>query len=713
MVRLLRSIVPVVVGAAAGAAGMWVFLGSGSGGAGAAPGESGFIASVARLASGRDIDSGRVAPSVTERLSAYRGAQARTDAGEIERLLAAAAAGPMSPARDLEVDALLARLSELAPATAVSAALNLGLDRPFVVDAFVLWAERNVAAALTGLGTLDSAGLRREVALALLEVAGNDAGGLERVAAALPASDRDGLTVDWLAQRAEYDPYGALREAMTLVDTTLQTDVLSAIAVAWTAQDPTGALAQADLLPGRSADAFRRAVYTEWARLDSATLINHIATLANPPDAISAAMPYLIASDPERALEALAAMPGGLGEAMRLSALSEIAARDPEAAKARLAAMPAGMDRDRLAQAIAQGLAQQDPEAALAWVENLEPPSPDAMRSVALAVAQKDLTQALDLLDRPTLAGDANLILSLATTIAARDPGQAENVANRLLAQDNLQARAALQNLISNWMQRDPERALDWVLASGTEVDPVMLRSAAQGVAQRDPIAAAAFVDRLPERHRPAWIVQVAGQYGRADPAGAAAWLDRYQGQDFHAAAYRDVLVNAAQTDPSLAASLLLQAGPDVQRGAAATVALALAQSEPRGAANWAQALRDPQASSQALAGAVGAWADNDISAARNWALALPSGEQRDQSLVVLLQRSARNGDFNDELLRAVSTDAERLRALQTSIPVLARTDPDRARELVEREINDANLRRQLESQIEQMRSLSSQISVF
>ncbi|NIR58526.1 MAG: hypothetical protein GWO02_02910, partial [Gammaproteobacteria bacterium] len=75
--------------------------------------------------------------SVAGTLAAYLEAAAETDVSGLASLLEEFAALPWSPARDVEIDALLTRLSDLEPAYAAAVSRELGLDAPFVADAYL------------------------------------------------------------------------------------------------------------------------------------------------------------------------------------------------------------------------------------------------------------------------------------------------------------------------------------------------------------------------------------------------------------------------------------------------------------------------------------------------------------------------------------------------------------------------------------------------
>ena len=699
---MFKGITLLVAGGILGAAALLLATSSSDDSQSAAGGAPSVLASVADALRGeRSSQLSSPVVSVSDQLSAFQAAADESDPASLRRSLESAAGAPPSLARDLEVDALLARLSELAPAQAARLALALQLESRFIADAYAYWAETDVDAALAGLAEIESRMVRRDVVLTLLDVFENDNRALERVAAALPESERNPILVEGLARRAEYDPFGALRETLALRNLALQRTALTEIASAWAGQDPLGAISQADLLPGDLRSGYLVSVVSEWARLDGAGFLSYLQGAVSPPQESVAGVRFLVASDPEGVLQAAEGILGTVGEMLRASALSALADLDPDAAMARAATWPPGPDRERMLQSIASALGRRDPAAAIAWAESLSPPSPNVLRSVMLAIAQTDPDRMLEFIDSSSPL-DSQLLLSMSLSQVARNPEQAETLAEKLISRNDLQSKNALRSLVSSWMGQDPERALDWVLAHGADVDGSVLGAAAQTLARRDPAAAAAYVDRLPAEHRVAWITSVAGAYGLYDSNGAIAWISQFQGQDLYDVAFRQIIVTKAQADPRAAAQLLAQASPDVQLGAALQVASRWAQQEPRAAASWAEELNDPRARSNATTSVVSVWAMNDPAAAARWTLTLQSGETRDQALSMLLTRSASAGQFDRNLLSSFSSDQQRQQALRGAIPMLARNDPEQARELLESEVTDRNLRVQIEEMIEQ-----------
>jgi hypothetical protein len=690
---LLKSVAWLAVGGIGGAVGA-ALLFDGQDENSAIAGATALVESITGRGPGRAGTSGD-AIGIAERLDAYRDAQQETDPEALTRALEGAAGRSWSPARDVEIDALLGRIVELAPDYGAALAVSLGLDQSFVAAAYVAWAETDPDAALAGLGGIANLALRRDVALALTDVFGDDARGIARIGAALSPSDRDFLEVAWVAGSATNDPFAAFREAMNLGEPALTRRALD--------QVPYSALSQAELLSPELARAFRARVFGEWARIDAQGYAAYLESQGTLPQEAVSGLSYLLASNPELVERIAGKVSGPLAQSVQSAALQARANSDPAGAKAAAEALPPGQQRDQAVQAVAVALARSDPEAAIEWVRGLSPPSTNAMNSLMLLLAQTDVVAALDLLEDPQFAANSQLVLVLATSAGLADPEQAPTMADRLLTRGDAQSQAALRNLVGNWMQRDPEAALEWMLEHGTAIDQAVLAGAAQTLGARNPAVAVAFVDRLPPEQRGVWVTQVASGYGRYDPQAAMSWVSQFQGQDFHEVATRQVISSAAATDPFTASQMLRQASPAVQLGAAQQVATALAQQDPLGAARWAQTLSDPRARATAEQSIVNTWYASQPAAARRFVLSMPAGTGRDPLLSTLAQRAASAGTFDLELVNGLSNDADRQRVAAIAVTAIARQDMAGARTLLRSEITDPALRAQVEAQINQM----------
>lgn len=696
---MFKAVALLITGSVIGAGAMFVVLQSNDFSS-AGRNQDSVMRRAADFSLGRDERPEFEEVAVSERLGVYQAVAAETDLAELQAALETSAAAPWSPARDLQIDALLARLSELAPEHAVTVAVALGLETRFIADAFHHWAGVDSTAALRDLAALTNPVMRRAIALALLDVFGNDSAGVERIAAALPRADRAALNGEWLARRAEADPFSALREALAISDINIQRRALQQIAVVWAEQDPSGALSQADLLPDHLQSAYRVSVVDEWVRLDGAGYLAYLESVVSPPQEVVFGIAVLAGFYPELVLDVADRLTGNMGRIARSGAMQALAETDPDAALSRLSTMQLGSERETMMSAVGTALARKDPDAALAWAQSLSPPSPNLMTRITMAIAETDFNRALDFIDEPPAGVDPQLVMSVVTSLVARDPDRAEIIADQLVARDAIQAGNALRNLLGGWMQQDPEGALEWVLANGAGIDGAVLTSAARNLARSNPVAAAEYVNRIPQDYRSAWILQIAGPYALNDPQGAMVWAARYQGQEIYGDVLSQIVTSAAQVDARFAADLVTQVAPGLHAGAALQVASLWAQQEPRAAVQWSAALADPRARQQAIVASVSVWASTDASAAREFTLDLDRGETRDHALNSLISRVAMSGNLDRSLLNFFSSDQARQEALVRAIPLVSRNDAAEARELL-RQVTNGTSRRQIEEQIE------------
>lgn len=643
---MIRAVVLLATGGLLGGGAVYLLAGAGGNGATAGAGAS-VLSNIADAMRGpRAPEPGPV--SVSETLSVYRAVVTEADADALQAMLEAAAAEPWSPSRDVEIDALLARLSDLAPARAAAAARALSLNTAFLADTYVSWARHDPDAAVAALTAIESSFARRDVALALIESLGGDSAALDRVTAGLPASERALLGVDWIAIRAESEPYAAFRDAQALRGLDLQRRALERVASVWAGQDPRGALAQSDLLPEELGSPFRVVVINEWSRLDGPDFLSWLTQNSAPPQEAVVGMRLLAASYPDLVFGVVDSMTGDVARSMKLQAMQALAEADPDAAMARLSAMPSGSDRENMLMAVGMAMVRKDPDEALSWARSLESPSPPLMRQVVLGIVQSDPDRAIEFLENPPEGVDPQLIASYVGSMAAREPGESETLANRLVAIDMPQAKSALRNLVGNWMQQDPVRAVEWVFEHDSDVGATVIGPAADAMSRADPVAAANYVHQVPQEYRSVWITQVVPGYAAHDMNAAVAWLDQFQGEAVYANALRRLLTASAERNPRAAADLLRRSAPEAQAGAATQVASALARLDPREAARWAASLQEPRIQSEAVASAMSVWAQNDISAARSYALGLEPGEARDQALSAVVARLSQAGDYDE-----------------------------------------------------------------
>lgn len=647
--------------------------------------------------------------TAADHLHAYREAAGESDPDVLQALIERAVREPATALQRLRIETWLARLGELDPARAAAVALRLGLERRIVVNAFQSWAEFDGTGALGALAGLEDPTLRRGIAVGLLPVLGEDARSVAQVASALPPLDRVSFRMEAVESIAAHEPLSALRVALEVLDGESLRRAVQRIAMAAARVDPRIAMAQSALLPDNLQAQYRNGLTSEWARLDIEGFVAHIEAVRTLGRDLSGGLGVLLVTDPDRALALAERYPGELSSDIMVSAMAVRVANDPMAMVSRVADMPAGPQREQLMQSVAAGFARQNPGAALAWARQLNPPSQNAEVAVLSILASENPDRALELLLPAGAAGGAvnmQLLTSVASQVAfqAYPPGtdatRIGHFAERLAESPDPAASQALQSLMNSWGARDTDAAMGWLLANGEGIDANIVSSVVSRFARRDVHAAAAFVDQVPESMRATWITQVAGAYASHDVEGTINWLAQYQGQEGHATATRQVISQAAQSDPRMAAQLWAQAPADVRQTTTGLLAMHWARQDPTAAAGWAQSLSDERLRNQAVTTVTTQWGASDPQSARRWVQALPHNALRDQAVGSLLVASGSSGQLDLSLISMLTSDQAREQAVVRAVSALATSDPGTARALLDTYVTNPALRNALEQRI-------------
>jgi hypothetical protein len=205
----------------------------------------------------------------------------------------------------------------------------------------------------------------------------------------------------------------------------------------------------------------------------------------------------------------------------------------------------------------------------------------------------------------------------------------------------------------------------------------------------------------LPAAYRANWVASVADALVRNTPDRALNFLEQQRGQPGYDQAVITVVNQLAATNqhqPKAAELIDTVAWSEQLRPAAVNLGTAWAQSDPRAASAWAVRLQRPGPISAVATG----WARVDPGAAESWALTLPSGALRDAGINPVLMASAQSGEPKLALLDALSTDAVRQQSATRVAIAVGRTDPARARALVDTYISDPAIRQRAEQQLAQ-----------
>ena len=706
-----RTFLVLVIGIAGGSAGTYYFVHEPAAPLIALDGSNVSLADIVARAPAPGVapqgasDAGPV--GVAERAAVYQLA-AQSDADALRALAKEVAATPASDARRFALGALLSRYAEIDPRDAVSFAADLKLEAELLAPLYQAWARQDASAALAMLRTGNPADART-IGLELLQVLGNDERTIERIIDAIPSIDADRFRLEAIRAKANVDPMAALEDALLLESGMLNT-ALESIAQIWAQRDVAEALRRADVIgDDRMRAVFQSALFTHWGRNEPEAMLAYIVDLdpeTQQQALFGAGLQELARADPARVLELAERLPRQLAMMAQQIAMQRMAYEDPAIALAYADRLPLGRERQQLMAMIATGYAAKSPDAALAWAQGLQPAQPGVMAAVLGGLAQEDPERALDLaLAMRSTQEQMQALQSIAMNGAMRSGSRIESIADRLLTAATPDIREGmLQRLTMMWSSRDPEGALDWMLANSENIPPGSFMQVAQRFGQMNPAAAAAYTGRIPNAARSAWISSVAQGYAQMDPQGAVSWIAQFQGEPGYASAVAAIAQQSAQYDAPAAARLLgtIDASAPESLSAAVNVAAQWAQTDPRTAAEWVLDLPTTEARSGAIDGVMRQWTGIDTHGARAWALSLPQGAIKDAALVpVIASVVADTGVPEQTLLSAFSTENARQQGLSRAVFGLARRNPAAARQFIADYITDPQWRQQAEQMLD------------
>lgn len=658
---------------------------------------------------------------VAERLAIYEQAAEATEPFDIEALIESALDEPASRLRALKLTALVTRFAELDPRGAADFARTRYLDPALLVPIFEVWAESDPDAAIAELALIAPPGRQREIALAILDVIGNDADGIARVAAAFPAADVMSFETDAVLMRAESDPAAALREILAMPDYIRRTLTLQRVAEIAGRVDPRGALEQAAAIEEYALRrSFRNSVIAAWAGQDPEAVFAWLETadIGDLPES-TGVYQALAREDPNRLFAVLEGLPPTVQTNAKRGAMQALAEFDPIAAIARIETMPAGQERDQLLTAVGQAYGRLYPDQALAWVRELPPAqSQNVLRSVLMGMMNTDPNRVVDIVIADlesagqggrvaALPGMAPVSVASLTTLsmlATNSQVDIGRVADRLLAVNNPQVASVISSMVGNWARQRPDEALRWALVNADRLNQDAFVQMAQGIAQTDSERALAMLNQVPPEQHAQWLTGVVQQIAQNDLGRAVDLISQYRGQPAYGAAYVAVAQATARTDPPRAAAMLREAPPgSLQQDASVYMLIASqwSRTDPEAAADWALGISDPQAQRNAISQVTQGWSRSDATAAERWVRAMNPGETRDTAAGALLSAGAQAGNFDSRVLDMFSSEQAAQNAAAGAIRTLGRTNQQEARRLLEQHITDARLRQQIQEYLD------------
>lgn len=284
---------------------------------------------------------------------------------------------------------------------------------------------------------------------------------------------------------------------------------------------------------------------------------------------------------------------------------------------------------------------RNEPQAALAWVQKLEPGNERndlTARAVDGWARLAPEAAATFALGQPPGRDRTSLLYTVAIGWMDKDPAAAWKFAIALPAETF--APVQMQDLFGTWGQRDPAAALGHV---NELPDPAKRRSTQDWLvtrlAEKDPAAALEYSRQLAGADRDSALYHVAKMQATRDPQAAAAIaaeISPGEGQryvaEMLASGQGEIALRTAATDSAAAIALLNQIPPGRQKNfAIGNVAMEIARRDPRGGMALVDTIPDAAEANGVRANLLPVWAEGDFEAAVAWMRQLPAGVDRDR----------------------------------------------------------------------------------
>ena len=379
----------------------------------------------------------------------------------------------------------------------------------------------------------------------------------------------------------------------------------------------------------------------------------------------------LASENPRATIERIIASGRSLGSDSEFhSAITALARTDLEAVLLYFGQIRSVDGKRRIGSAIAVEMARQDPDAALAWAqENEVELYPFLQLSALSAVAWRDPERAMEeAFALPNSEIRSQLVAKVVQQVSRTSPIEAVAYLDHI--QDAEQRRKASQQILYSWMRRDARAAVDWILSQDEEAAIDMLRMTHRVLVDNDIDTAIRILPGLEQQTGNQLKLQIAEQL--AISRGTAASQDfirQFAEEEGYDQLRTAVIAGVAQSDTYLARQLADQMPAGVARDSAyASVISKHAKVNPGEAARWISRMA--------------------------------AGATRDDAILHLASLWDRASPEQQSMIDSIGDPNKRIRAKMNQIYSVIRTNPNRARELLEDEDISALDRQRIESML-------------
>ncbi|MCP4848634.1 MAG: hypothetical protein GY899_11880 [Verrucomicrobiaceae bacterium] len=272
------------------------------------------------------------------------------------------------------------------------------------------------------------------------------------------------------------------------------------------------------------------------------------------------------------------------------------------------------------------GWASADPEAALAWFNNL-----DMENNAGFDALLKDRKI-------PAAALTGHLMRGLVQGLADANPDTASRFVQDMVASGHEGAEGMIHIVAGAVMRSDsPADAALWSegLPEGKMRDMAMHRMAGH-FARSDPEAAASWAGNFSSQPESAGVIAEVGQNWAARDAQAAVdWLGSLPAGNGQNAGMHRALGQWAQRDPTAASEhLSSMAASDAKDAAVSGFSRRLAWENPQAAMSWAESIGSDDQRTESIISVGRAWSKRDASGAAEWMVSSGVSEDVQQAIL-------------------------------------------------------------------------------
>lgn len=355
----------------------------------------------------------------------------------------------------------------------------------------------------------------------------------------------------WLSQ----DPDAALEWALARPGSDRQSDPLGQVAAEIAKHSPQEMFDLVETLEPPRRNRVVEGVLFAWGRIDPVAALDAAMSMENAahlPEMVGVSIVDSWAgNDPQAAFEWVRAQaPSSARSSMLVATLANLGESDPARALS-LAEELDGNARSRSIESVLRTWGVRDPLAAAAWLDASGNKTSAAVVAVVHNFAEEDPVGAFEWLQDQPVAAQQHGFPIVVRQIAATSPESALRLIARI--RDPNAKQAAGYQLISSWVETDPQEAVRAIARMDETVGQPLYGYAFQMWSSFDPESATAFLDRIPSSQRDGAIQGMVQQAAFRDPDLAEQLFDRLKGDESRRAAAALLFRALHEIDPERA----------------------------------------------------------------------------------------------------------------------------------------------------------------